>query len=153
MTEKPPAVLGWLKRLSKSGNTFTASIAFNGEDADFLQEWFGGYPKEGETRCFAIARVDERMAAAFIHNREMKTLAKPRSPASEAGHLCSTPAFWRYLREETIAGAVNSEQEAAEFIRKYCNVHSRSDIAHKPEALELWKEIRGGYYRWLNDPE
>lgn len=65
---------------------------------------------------------------------------------------CQDPQFWEWITSAPAWWEVKTEQQAAEFVRATCEVESRSELDHNPDAAKLFHEqIRIPYSKWLND--
>ena len=49
--------------------------------------------------------------------------------------------FWKFA-------GVDSEEDASEFIRNFCNIHSRSELKRNEFAQILLEEINNKYNKW-----
>ena len=79
-------------------------------------------------------------------------LPAPRPPnnkkmAQRAGILANDSLFWCYL-EELNNGTEIMEDEAAEYIRDYCQVTSRVNIVPGTPAGELFSELLTKFTNW-----
>ena len=73
-------------------------------------------------------------------------------PAQQAGMRCEKPLFQQFLSEKLKRSVVSAE-EAAEAVRRFCVVSSRSDI--KPHQLSgrLWKQLDDEFMTWMHHPK
>ena len=65
----------------------------------------------------------------------------PKSLAQLAGIMCSEPAFWKYA-------LVENAEEAAEHVRVYCGVTSRSALDSNDDAASKFKTLKADYRIW-----
>lgn len=75
--------------------------------------------------------------------------------AKAAGILCSDSMFWLYLdrRARTRFGndvpdGTHIERDAADWVRRACNVTTRSDIDRNPAAVKMLVGIRSRFEHW-----
>jgi len=61
---------------------------------------------------------------------------------SRAGILARNKNFQKYI-------GVEKEPDSAEYIRKYCNIQSRSELNGNDEAKEKFEQITKRFNRWL----
>ena len=69
------------------------------------------------------------------------------TPTEQAGVTANDPVFWRFLREDG-QKSVDNEQHAAEYIRWYCGVKSRSEILSNIAAMARWDELHSKFTAW-----
>lgn len=71
--------------------------------------------------------------------------------AKLAGMWCADPEFWLFLNSEERAHVhVTTADHAAWAIRDACGIKSRSELDHKPEALELFNvHFRRPFMKWM----
>jgi hypothetical protein len=73
--------------------------------------------------------------------------------AQQAGVLCSDPAFQKFLHDDKRCQAVRGPSDAAEFVREWCGVVSRSVIDQFPFAIDRWHSLVSDYRAWQRAPE
>lgn len=57
-----------------------------------------------------------------------------------AARFCQMPLFWRFLR--TVAGEeINGEPDAAAFVRRWCGVVSRAELAQNDEGRKRFIDL------------
>lgn len=66
------------------------------------------------------------------------------SLTKQAAIRCQDKDFQDYAR-------VHDSEGAAEYIRLYCQVSSRSQIVPGTEAAKRWQDIESGFLRWRTD--
>lgn len=78
------------------------------------------------------------------------------SYAERAGIVCNDPQFYTFLRTEDpdrwmeiLFGAEDEKSGAAQYIREYCGVDSRADLAKSPKAAEKFEYLHGQFRMWL----
>lgn len=153
--EKPKAVMGWLKGMNATRGEFVVRIAFPVEDANSLHEWFGGYPKDGDTRWFALAAIDEVAAKAHAIGQvkpKQKVLSEAETAIKGSHALCAEPAFWRFLSETQGAANIASEGDAAVWVRDRTGVETRAEFKTDSMARERWFRIARDYHIWAAQP-
>jgi hypothetical protein len=131
------------------------------EQADAAYQVLGGMPDPGAERWCAIARLGGNepvetagpgQSAAAPQDRPLK----PRKPvaaekrlAQQAGIMCADPVFWAFLEDFQVGRApVHDEQTAADAIRHYCNVKSRSEISPNSDAGRIWIDLESRFTAW-----
>jgi hypothetical protein len=72
--------------------------------------------------------------------------------AQRAALLCQRQSFWRWMREERGCNGVHNEHDAADELRKWCAVSSRSEFASDPIAASEFVGIERAFDEWLNQP-
>jgi len=74
--------------------------------------------------------------------------------ANQAGILCDTPAFHRFLAEKVICNPdLFDAKQAADYVRRHCNVASRSDIRPRTPSGDRWSKLVDEYRTWMHMPE
>lgn len=118
-----------------------------------------GSPDPNTTTWAALARLKDE--------KEIKQLPPPEENNNDTGNklperasaplaqriaiLCQEVAFRKFLTEQYKTKVETSDQ-AASFIRGYCDVMSRSEIEHNSEASQKWEQIYSKYRAWLTSP-
>jgi hypothetical protein len=64
------------------------------------------------------------------------------APSAQAGIRCGEPQFWEFADVKDADGA-------ARFVRGFCRVASRSEIAPGTEAARLWMHLERDYQAYL----
>lgn len=117
-----------------------------------------GTPHPSAEIPVALARLDttqpkpKALSAPPQRDSEPSKERRPFAslPAStQAGIVCNEPAFWKYLIDKfgrDVAGAVT----AADFVREYCEIDSRSELAANPKAKLRWELLASDYLAWRN---
>lgn len=107
------------------------------EDSDKAYQVLGGMPIPGSTVWLAVARMAD----------EKKT--KQKSYAQEAGAMCASAEFQKFLGATTLGGIdALTEQQAIDWVRHACGVKSRSEIVIGSPALEKWNSIMAEFEIW-----
>jgi hypothetical protein len=88
------------------------------------------------------------------HAVEVRDKWRDLGPTKQAGIRCSDPVFWAWLEEEGFPLGnhlvCNCHDDAAEFVRAYCSVASRADLA-KPgfgQHRLKWYEMDNAFQGW-----
>ena len=102
-----------------------------------------GYPVSGETVPVAVARLKDDVAKPQKERRNWHEL----SAAQQAGIRCSEKSFQRFTHE--MHGWPASEENAAECVRQYCGVKSRSELDEMPGATNAWNSLDHQFQNWL----
>lgn len=112
-----------------------------------------GVPVPGKETWCAIARLDLTKAASEAAKAEKPARKWEHiSPAQQAGIRCEEKPF-RVFLVETIAQEKSdlNEEEAAEAVRAFCGVMSRSDIGKTERSSNAWHKLDTDYQFWLRD--
>ena len=118
------------------------------EIANEAYEVLGGMPNPGAEVWCAVARpAEDGSANAPTSPRKV---APDKKMAQRAGILCSDPLFHRFI--EHISGAIIGDEDlAADYVRKYCRVDSRSKIIPGTPAGNQFDELLNRYAGWKAD--
>lgn len=128
------------------------------ENYDAAIATLGGSPQSGTDRWVGIARIEAPEKATDATQAPEETEKPKGGPLSQqAGMLCATPAFqqwiaqhcsqrWRSICEDSGPTTGSLEPIAAETVRQYLNIGSRSAIDHYIDAAIAWKELTDAYY-------
>ena len=127
------------------------------EQAGLAYEVLNGMPDSGSEVWCAVARLDE--------TKESATKPRPAAPhktggahskswhemtsGQQAGVLCADKSFQKFLTESYGQDAT----DAAAFVRRYCEVESRSDIDKSERSKFKWRGLTSGYRGWMKMPE
>jgi hypothetical protein len=73
-------------------------------------------------------------------------------PQQQAGIVSNDPVFWEFLSTEKRARIngchIRSADDAAIYIRNYCGVKSRTELASNDEARSEWRDLMHTYRAW-----
>ena len=96
-----------------------------------------GAPVPGNEVWVAVARLrpEAVQEPAAIEHKSQKSLAQL------AGIICNEPAFWKFAQ-------VNGADEAADYVRVYCGVTSRSALDSNDDAASKFKTLKADYRIW-----
>ncbi len=121
-------------------------------------EKIGGFPKPGESRWCAIARLDqtkEDQPQELHKTSSRQTLgnepARPHNPYSRrAGILSNDPLFQKWV----VTPDVNDKAAyAASIIRSKCGVTSRKDILPGTDAALRFDLLQSAFCVWRDGPK
>jgi hypothetical protein len=124
------------------------------EGCDAALEAMGGVPQPHEERWAAIARIDLN-APETTPRRAVEHYRQAMRPFSElplpqqAALRCQDMDFRRFLRTEKNGESVNDLASAAEFVRDYCDIGSRAELAVSDKAARDWVKLDGEYRAWM----
>jgi hypothetical protein len=87
-----------------------------------------------------------------------KPVAPDKRLAQQAGIVCSDPTFHRYVEEKYRAlghtrAVITSADEAAAYVRTYCQVASRAEIKVGTPEGKKWEELHGDFLIWRDASE
>lgn len=105
-----------------------------------------GMPNPGAEHWVAVAKLDPKAITIPEEKAEARRWDQ-LPPAQQAGIRCAEPAFQKFINEEKRFGCI-SEAAAAAFVREWCGVKSRADIAADKGAAEAWALLDGEYLDW-----
>lgn len=108
----------------------------------------GGEPSVEQDTWVAIARLVKDVTAP--EPKEKRTITQLHG-GSQAALICKKPAFWRFLQEERDTWC-SSEEEAAAYVRHFCEVKSRSEIETNAKARNRWHLLYSAFSAWLAEP-
>jgi hypothetical protein len=109
------------------------------EQADQALAALGGLPQPAEEKWVAIARLETKA--------KVQPLKAETKLGLEAIMRCKDPQFWQFLKDWS-SERVNSEAEAADWVRRVCQVDSRSGLNADPVAAALWRGLDGRFQAW-----
>lgn len=80
----------------------------------------------------------------FVQEQEADIQIVDKKPlggplAKWAGILCNDPLFWEWMDKE-MGFIAKNETRAAEIIRAYCDITSRSELDHNKEAGNIFRD-------------
>ena len=129
------------------------------EGADDALETLGGVPRMDKEAWVGIARLDTTQpkpkAISAPPQRDSEPSKERRKfaelgPSQQAGIICNEPAFWKYLKEERDWVPCGDAGNAAYFVRDFCQVKSRSELATNESAKLKWSLLASSYLAWRN---
>lgn len=77
-----------------------------------------------------------------------KLVAADKRLAQQAGRVCGEVSFWRFLEDQHGCEPISDGEQAAAFVRRFCNVTSRSQIVLGTAAAAIWDKLYGAYVAW-----
>lgn len=87
-----------------------------------------------------------------VDGTKTKTAFRDMRPSNQAAILCGNEPFRKFLGEKQ-GTTVNDSEHAAELVRWYCGVRSRSDIRPRTPSGDRWKQLFDEYQVWMHAPE
>lgn len=113
------------------------------EQADGVLAALGGLPRPSKERWVGIAPLKSAPQVQVASQAPDDPFAAPTPfrdlpAAKQAGIKCTDPDFQRWL-------GADSDEAAAELVRQYCGVNSRSELNADPEAAAHWRKMLGSY--------
>lgn len=154
-------------KLIKTRGVVSISFEIPLKDVDLALRALGGMPDAAKEQWFGIAALDmtklnagvtvapiSPVEAAGLCGESPDRPHSPRKPvaaekrlAQQAGICASDPVFQRFLMEDRqITGP--TEDQAAEYVRAFCRVASRSEIIPGTEAAARWDRLHGKFLAW-----
>ncbi len=137
---------------------FEVPVEAAGEAYDVL----GGMPDQAKSVWCAVARLQppqqeaaKPQPAVLPHILQSQAGATGKSYAQRIAMLCQAPAFRAFLRENNIlcdGHSVVSTDDAAQAIRQYCEVASRSEICAGTAAGHRWLLLDSARLAWQEAP-
>lgn len=108
-------------------------------------------------RLFAAPGTQVAIAAlkagTYIEQQAQPEKPKGGELARLAGIWCADPKFWAWIgtvSQGVTQGYVTNEAEAAEWVRKMCDIESRADLDHNKDAGDYFHQlIRRPYTEFL----
>lgn len=99
----------------------------------------------------ARAKPDQDSPPKHSHPDRAKRMDwRDMQPAAQAALRCDQPAFRTFLMEEHSFRPrdPNSSDEAADFIRSFFGIKSRSELGTDPRRRVLWKQMDDQFQAW-----
>ena len=115
-----------------------------------------GAPNPSAECPVAIARLDASSKGAA---RVAEAMTKERRKWSElplsqqAAMRCNEAAFQKFVHEFSDGFYPIGAQYAAEFVRKRCDVQTRSDILTDNDAGMKWTALNRQFEMWMRNPD
>ena len=110
------------------------------EQADDAVKALGGLPTFAEEQWVGIAPLKPEAASKPVPKQSDRWGDLPA--VKQAAIRCQDEGFQRWITN-TICPPTSDN--AADLVRQYCKVGSRSEIAESLEALKVWREIDAEY--------
>jgi hypothetical protein len=152
-------------KLIKTRGVVSISFELPVEQAQSALDVLGGMPVAATEVWCGIARIKPEIEVMQVVGRESSKSQSDTSPRSrvEAGAkkwdemtlcaqahtLCNDQSFIKFMREETHA----SLGFEAEYVKTYCGVSSRSQLARGTESGDRWASLVSRYRAWMANPD
>ena len=124
------------------------------EAADQALAALGGLPQPGQEKHVAVARMSGKREANDAEPIKERRKFEDLKRSQQAGMLCAEKRFQAFLREVhrvnflSSFGSTEGERIAATYVRKRCNVNSRSQFDTNKEAAAKWDALQSEYVQW-----
>jgi hypothetical protein len=128
------------------------------EKADEAYQVLGGMPDPSESVWCAIARMNSGETEE-AQARSTQEIGRPGPQSSggratpdkrlvqQAAMCCADPLFRKFL-DRKYAGGIETEDDARDFVRGWCNVTSRAFIVPGTIAAIRWDELYSTFLAW-----
>jgi hypothetical protein len=140
-------VEAWLSGWKKSTSTSLPQVTLNFEDdedlAFFEQLTIAKGKRAGQILDCAFSLSDQ-------DGQEKPVKGGPYS--QEAGRLCKEPAFWEYvLTQIPVPMDDIGEDDAVNWLKVHCGIHSRKELDTNPVAFERFKALQHDMNEWVGN--
>jgi hypothetical protein len=141
MSDIPAAIQGTFAdfKLVKTRRTVQIVIEVPIEQADQALAALGGLPQPAEEKWVAIARLETKA--------KVQPLKAETKLSLEAVMRCKDPQFWAFIKDQWYRD-IDNEEEAARWVRQFCQIDSRSSLNSDPVAASLWRDLEGRFLVW-----
>jgi hypothetical protein len=78
----------------------------------------------------------------------MSKIPHAKTPAAKAGMICAMIPFRKYVRHRLDLPAMPNREAAAEFVRRECQVESRSDLNNDAAAAARFDALCTTFDQW-----
>jgi len=78
----------------------------------------------------------------------MSKIPHAKTPAAKAGMICAMRPFRNYVRHRLNLPAQPNTEAAAEFLRRECQVESRSDLNNDAAAAARFEALCATFDQW-----
>lgn len=96
-----------------------------------------------------VARLQSSQPATPTETERERRSWAELTATVQAGIRCQEPVFQAYVREHRkFDEEEDSELNAARFVRRQCNVNTRSALATNEQAAKVWRSIDADYQGW-----
>jgi len=106
-----------------------------------------GMPDPASETWVALARINNMQNDTPKEKRPFSELPA----AQQAALACKREAFQRYVYEQDGSGLVMDEDHTADYVRNWCGVESRSELASNANAAYQWEMLYQNFQLWLED--
>lgn len=130
-----------IRKGNKAGQRFACVLVEIGDDEQIIQP-FNGVRKTDDLPPQNDEKADN--SAALVARAKGGELAK------WAGILSNDPVFWEWANETDECLPLYNQADAAAYIRDACNVTSRAELDHSPEAAKIFRNMMGEFDDWKN---
>ena len=79
-----------------------------------------------------------------------KTKFRDMRMPNQAGILCNTEAFQRFVAER-VGISDHSDASAVDYVRDYCGVKTRGDIRPRTPSGDRWTKLVDEYRTWMHE--
>lgn len=144
---RPAAIQGTYADLKfiKSRNCAQVVVEIPLEAADAFVRAFGT-PNPAAEIPVALARLTTLVEVPEPKQVEAHRTWKDMAFPQQAGIRAGERDFHRFVAQRY--GKCLDDSEAAEYIRKWCGVSSRSELATDKHAAQLWQQLDAEFYVW-----
>lgn len=119
-------------------------------DADAAYDVLGGMPQPAAERWFGIAAIKSgQMQAASPKAVKVPIDWRELPAATQAAIRSDDVIFQAFLREEYDRADITSNESAAEFIRCFAGMKSRSELSTDHRKRVLWHQLDSQFSAWL----
>lgn len=154
-------------KLIKTRGVVSISFELPVEQAQAALDVLGGMPVAATEVWCAVARLGSEKEVMPPATSKPTTETPPRQKETaggakqafrdmrlpnQAGMLCAEVPFQRFLAE-TQRHDIASTDDAADYVRRYCGVASRSDIRPRCPSGDRWTRLVEEYRAWMHAPE
>jgi hypothetical protein len=159
MTDIPGTIAVFTKFTTTANGVglFTFEIPVDKGEANAALQALGGVPDRSEPRWVAIVRVTEQTARVQpkatseppkpVERLRLKKTWAELTPAQQSGIRCQEQEFENFLAKHHWLPPGG----AAEFVREYCEVGSRSMILTGTKAAQRWNLLESAYQAHLSE--
>jgi hypothetical protein len=97
--------------------------------------------------CTLVELNDDE--TAVDHKLEDRGKWRDLGPVKQAGIRCADPLFQAFLREQTIYAGVKDEASAADAVRAFCGVLTRTELGQAGnDGKFFWLELDTKFQAW-----
>lgn len=92
--------------------------------------------------------IGPKSASKLDNSKVSPVSTKGGELAKWAGILSNDPVFWEWADECCDFLDINDASDAAIYIREMCDVQSRAELDHNPEAAKIFREMMREFSEW-----